>query len=206
MAEVTTLRLCIDLIPKPSYRKNLRTILSDNQWRHLHQQVSAAAGECCQVCGATGTLHCDEVWAFDDAASVQRLADLRALCPWCHHVKHFGHAQILANEGKLDLDAVVDHFMRVNACDEATFEAHLEAAMARWIQRSRREWKIDYGKYATLAATLPDTPPVKECRYCHAPIWWEQLPSGKNHAYEVIDGQPTRQSHFASCRPRPGTR
>ncbi len=54
-----------------------------------------------------------------------------ALCEKCHLVKHFGMAGILASEGKINLEDLIKHFMKVNSCDRRTFEEH------------KYEWLID---------------------------------------------------------------
>jgi hypothetical protein len=114
-------------------------------WDRLRRQVYAACGYRCAICGARGQLHCHEVWSYDDATHVQRLAGFLALCADCHHVKHLGHAGILASQGKLDYEALVAHFCRVNQCDRATFQRHRDAAFAQWAERSRHEWMTDFG-------------------------------------------------------------
>lgn len=37
-------------------------------------------------------LECHEEWEYDEENGVQRLSDLRALCTWCHKVKHWSRA------------------------------------------------------------------------------------------------------------------
>jgi hypothetical protein len=100
-------------------------------------------------------MYCHECWEYDDTNHVQRLKDLVALCKMCHHVKHLGHAGILAAEGQLDMEAVVAHFMQVNDCDRATFEGHAASAFDQWSERSRyADWTADPGEHAALLKTL----------------------------------------------------
>jgi hypothetical protein len=40
---------------------------------------------------------------------------------------------------------------------------------------------------------------IEQCRSCQAPIWWGRTRNNKPCPYDVIDGQPTLESHFGSC-------
>ncbi|HEX5159574.1 MAG TPA: HNH endonuclease [Ktedonobacterales bacterium] len=145
------LRLTIELVPEPCWYANLRDVLSRATWDKLRREVYRLSGHRCGICGAGGRLHCHEVWRYDDAAHIQRLGGFRALCVLCHHVKHIGLAGKLASEGKLDYEAVIAHFMRVNGCSRADFQRHYEAAFAQWRERSRYAWQTDLGDYTPLA-------------------------------------------------------
>jgi hypothetical protein len=141
------LRLVIELVPETCWYSNLRDVLPRHVWDKLRRQVYALSGHRCGVCGVQGMLHCHEVWRYDDTTHIQRLEGFRALCPLCHHVKHIGLAGKLAGEGKLDYEAVVAHFMRVNRCSRVDFQCHYAAAFTQWQERSRHEWQTDLGDY-----------------------------------------------------------
>jgi hypothetical protein len=140
-----SLRLTIELVPATCWHANLRDILTPAGWGTLRRRVLVAFGNRCAICGASGRLHCHEVWRYDDAAHIQTLDGCLALCSLCHHVKHLGMASRLAAQGKLDYERIVAHFLRVNGCDRATFERHRAAAFALFEQRSRHEWTTDFG-------------------------------------------------------------
>lgn len=145
-----SLKLTVDLVPKTSWRRNLRDQVSRSVWDRLRKQVFAEANFKCQICGAEGRLNCDELWEFDEKNHVQRLKGFRAVCSMCHHVKHFGKSSILAEEGKLNLEKMIKHFMSVNKVPRMVFKEHLAAAMNIWEQLSQYEWTIDYGEWRTL--------------------------------------------------------
>jgi hypothetical protein len=146
-----TLKLMISMIPRTTWGANLRKKLSRSQWEKLRVPVLAKYRGVCRICGSSDRLSCDEVWEYDKRKRVQKLVELQALCGMCHHVKHFGQARRLAAEGHLDLDAVVEHFMRVNGVDEDIFSAHKSEAFQIWRERSLHEWRVDYGEWASLA-------------------------------------------------------
>lgn len=143
------LRLAIELVPQPLWRQSLATVMPRADWNRLRERVKAESDYRCAICGAGGTLHCHEVWRYDDVRHIQSLAAFKAICAMCHHVKHIGHSGILAAEGKLNLEDVIQHFTRVNGCDRDTFERHKAQAFRVWEERSRHTWTIDYGAYAS---------------------------------------------------------
>jgi len=141
------LKLRTELIPKTAWGKNLRTALPERVWKKLRTDVCAYQGHKCGICGAEGRLNCHEVWEYDDLNHVQKLKRFIALCDLCHHVKHLGHATILAEQGKLDMTKVEQHFMRVNGCDLQTFYSHAIEVGAKNLERSKFKWRLDLGKY-----------------------------------------------------------
>lgn len=143
------LRLTIELVPRPLWSINLHKSRSD--WDKLRKQVYAQYNYRCGICQAENvTLSCHEIWLYDDALHIQKLNGFIALCTMCHHCKHMGRAGILANEGKLDFNKVVEHFMRVNQCSYEAHEAHKKEAYKTWRERNKHEWTTDFGAYAYL--------------------------------------------------------
>src|SRR5262249_35022629 len=139
------LRLTIELVPATCWGVNLRDVLTRPAWDALRRQVYTAAGHRCALCGAGGQLHCHEGWRDDDTTHVQLLAGCLVLCVWWLHVRHLGHAALLAAEGRLRFQDVVAHFLRVNGCDHAAFARHQREAFALFEERSRHEWTTDFG-------------------------------------------------------------
>jgi len=147
---IDELLLVTELVPQTSWYDNLRKVIPSTDWDVLRRHVYAQYGHRCGICRANARLHCHEIWEYDDGNHIQTLRGFIALCEMCHHVKHLGLAGILASEGKLNYDAVVAHFCRVNGCNRATFEAHRTAAFATWEKRSRHQWTVDLGEWASL--------------------------------------------------------
>ncbi len=119
------LRLTIELVPSPCWQVNVRTSMTRAHWDSLRKSVYANYDYHCGICQASEVqLHCHEIWHYDDEKHIQKLAGFLALCPMCHHCKHIGRAGILASEGKLDFEQVIEHFMRVNHCSREDYQAH----------------------------------------------------------------------------------
>ncbi len=145
-----TLKLTIDLVPKTCWYTNLRKLMRDSQWDKLRKKVYADAGHLCQICGTGGRLNCHEIWQYDDERRVQKLTGFQALCNMCNFVKHFGMAGMLASQGKLDLAAVIQHFLKVNGVSRELFEAHETEVIRIWRARSERQWQTDLAEWISL--------------------------------------------------------
>ena len=147
--------LTIELVPATSWYNNLRGILPKEVWDKIRERIYATYNYKCGICGTGGKLNCHEIWEYDDKNHVQKLVGFIALCDLCHHVKHIGHAGILASKGKLDYQKVVRHFMKVNACNRNTFQKHMKDAFDKWNERSQHEWSIHIGEYENLIKEKP---------------------------------------------------
>ena len=141
------LKLTIELVPETTWYNNLRNYLGEEAWDKLRREIYVKYGHKCSLCGAKGLLHCHEIWEYDDKNHVQKLVDCVALCKMCHHVKHIGKAGILADEGKLDYNKIVEHFMEVNKCDKTTFNEHYKKIADQWERRSDYKWRVDFSVY-----------------------------------------------------------
>jgi hypothetical protein len=122
--------------------------MSREVWDSIRNDFSKENGRKCQVCGETsGTMNLHEIWNYDDKKHAQKLEGFILLYRMCHHVKHIGLAGILANQGKLGYDKVIEHFCKVNDCTKKEFEKHKAKAFEIWRERSEYEWNQDFGKY-----------------------------------------------------------
>lgn len=145
------LRLTIELVPRPCWYSNMRTNIPRSAWDKLRKQVYAQYNYHCGMCQVENvTLHCHEIWQYDDTLHIQKLNGFNALCEMCHHCKHMGHAGILASEGKLDLNKVIEHFMRVNQCSREEYDEHSKEAWSMWAERNKYTWVTDLGEYANF--------------------------------------------------------
>lgn len=57
---------------------------------------------------------------------------------------------MLAAEGRLDFQRVVDKFMTVNECSREAFEDYRTAMFAQWRERSKFGWTVDLGEWAGM--------------------------------------------------------
>lgn len=145
-------RLTIEMVPQTSWYDNLRKRLPKADWDRLRKKVYAQYNYRCAICQTEGRLHCHELWLYDDEQHIQRLVGFVALCPLCHFVKHLGFATSMAEEGRLDFERVVRHFMRVNRCSRSDFEARRDEAFQQWHTRSQSPWQVNIDYYDLLVA------------------------------------------------------
>jgi hypothetical protein len=145
--------LTIELVPKTSWYRNVRSNVSTAEWERLKKITFSRAGHVCEVCGGRGKkwpVECHEVFAYDDEQRVQKLVKLVALCPSCHEVKHIGLAGVRGN-----YERAVAHLSRVNGWSIADAELYIEGCFELWHRRSRHPWQLDlsYLEQFGIAAT-----------------------------------------------------
>ena len=130
------------MVPQSAWGKNLRAVLSSEEWGKVRRHAYDAAGRRCIVCGERGPewpVEADEAWAYDDVANVQTLKGVIALCPACHLVRHWGKATITGQDG-----IAVEQMMRVNGWTRKQAEAAGDEGMRLWESRSQKRWQVDY--------------------------------------------------------------
>ena len=133
--------LTIELVPSTAWYRNLRSELSRKDWDFIRRKQYKQAGFICEACGGRGKkwpVECHEVWEFDDAAKVQRLVGLVALCPDCHAVKHMGFAN---SRGRGQ--AAKDHLAKVNGWTLEQTELYVTGCFDKWEERSKYQWELD---------------------------------------------------------------
>ena len=137
--------LTVELVPSTSWGDNLRSRLSKKDWDTLRKLQYERANHRCEICGGVGwkqgykwPVECHEVWEYDDANGIQRLARLIALCPFCHKAKHLGRAEVMG-----EMKLVLAHLMAVNEWTREETLAHTGAAFTLWKERSKRAWTLD---------------------------------------------------------------
>ena len=142
------MKLTIELVPETVWYKSLAKLLPKSVWNGIREDIIRENGKKCQICSdAEGIMSLHEIWNYDDINHIQELSGFILLCRLCHHVKHIGLAGILARQGKLDFNKVVKHFCSVNSCSENEFKEHMKEAFMIWRERSKHQWKQDFGEY-----------------------------------------------------------
>jgi hypothetical protein len=144
--------LTIELVPRTSWFRNVRSHVSAAEWERLKKLTFKRAGYRCEVCGGRGPrwpVECHEVFAYDDERHVQRLERLVALCPDCHEAKHIGLAGVRGRGG-----TAIAHLARVNGWSISDAELYLEACFEQWHRRSCHEWRLDLSYLERLGVAV----------------------------------------------------
>jgi hypothetical protein len=110
------LELTIEPIPKTLANQGLSRQLG-HRWKGISKRERAKHNHRCVVCGVSpekGRLHLHETWEYGDAARVQKLSGLVALCDLCHRVKHGVWIKHIATWPlkKVDLAADLERWQR----------------------------------------------------------------------------------------------
>jgi hypothetical protein len=147
-----TVRLCIHLVPKPLWGRNLRDGLGKARWDRLRQTLIETKGACCAICGSTLRLHGHEVWAYREkkSAGTAVLMKVEIICIDCHDIRHFARTTKLFQAGIIKPErygALRKHFRNVNGCRQQVFDDHFTRSLRAWARRSKKRWRVDYGPY-----------------------------------------------------------
>jgi hypothetical protein len=146
--------LTIELIPKTSWYKNVRSNVTEAEWEKLKKMTFRRAGYRCEVCGGRGDswpVECHEIFAYDDEQHVQKLVRLVALCPACHEVKHIGLAGVHGRE-----NAAKTHLAKVNNWSAGDAELYIEGCFEVWHRRSRHRWVLDLSYLSQFGISVED--------------------------------------------------
>lgn len=130
--------LTIELVPRGTWYKNLRSLCNASQWHKIQRRCFAAAKGRCEVCGASETMHCHEKWEYDDFRLIQRLVGVECLCPRCHSVKHIGNAGL---RGKLA--EALEHLRSVNGWTPEHTQKYVRRMFDQWAARSQQQWVVN---------------------------------------------------------------
>ena len=130
-----------EMIPRTSFFKNLRSILSTKEWDIVRRKVYAQANYKCEICGGKGNRHpveCHELWSYDYKTQIQKFTGLIALCPACHEVVHIGLAQVRGRYKNAH-----NHLMKVNGIGSYEATEIVDNAFEEWQGRSMFKWELD---------------------------------------------------------------
>ena len=144
------MKLEIELVPETVWYSNLRKLASKKEWDEIRKEVYVKANHKCEICGASGKLNCHEIWEYDDKNNIQHLKGFQALCDNCHNIKHIGFVNVQISKGmwpKKVLEDLAKHFMKVNNVSPNEFDHHIKEAFDIWRERSKKEWKTDFGEF-----------------------------------------------------------
>jgi len=132
--------LYIDMIPKTSYFKNVRSLFNDTDWNLIRHHIYERSSHRCECCGVKRFKYLDahERWIYDYETKTQKLIRIIALCRLCHQATHFGHSKKTKN-----IDKIKEHLKKVKKINDMDLENHIKEAYNIWNNRNKIEWIID---------------------------------------------------------------
>jgi len=132
--------LYIDMIPKTSYFKNVRSCFSVEDWdiirNHIYSRVNNKC-ECCQI-KKYKYLEAHERWIYDFETKTQKLIRIIALCKLCHQATHYGHSKASKNINKIN-----EHIKKIQNYNDNELKIHIDDAYKTWRERNKINWNID---------------------------------------------------------------
>ena len=135
-------KLALDLIPSTCWFTNVRSCVSQDDWKRIAMGVKRRANKRCECCGGVADpankVFLEPHERFDYRDGVQALRRLVCACSRCHLSLHFGHARATGRE-----DEAREWLAQVNGWDKAQVDAAIDAAFAQWAERSRQDWTLD---------------------------------------------------------------
>ena len=132
--------LYIDMIPKTSYFKNVRSCFSIKDWNIIRNYIYKRAENRCECCGAKRSkyLEAHERWIYDFDTKIQKLIRIIALCKLCHQATHYGHSKM-----KKDIIKINEHIKKIRKINDEELNKHIEDAYEIWKERNKINWTID---------------------------------------------------------------
>jgi hypothetical protein len=132
--------LYIDMIPKTSYFKNVRSIFNDTDWNLIRHYIYERIGYRCECCGVKKFKYLDahERWIYDYKTNTQKLIRIIALCKMCHNSTHFGHSKKTK-----DILKIKEHLKKIKKINDEELANHIKEAYDIWKERNKINWIID---------------------------------------------------------------
>ena len=134
-------KLYIDMIPKTTYFKNVRSIFNDCDWNLIRHHIYERANNRCECCGRKRNKYLDahERWEFNEETQTQKLVRIIALCKLCHSATHYGHSKRRKN-----IDNIDNHIKKINNFTDEELENHIKTAYELWTKRNKIKWNLDF--------------------------------------------------------------
>lgn len=133
--------LYIDMIPKTSYFKNIRSLFKVDDWNTIRNYIYKRVNYKCECCGCTRHkyLEAHERWSFDFENKIQKLERIIALCKLCHLSTHYGFSK-----RKRNINIINEHLKKIKNIDDTELHNHINEAYNIWKDRNKVIWTLDY--------------------------------------------------------------
>jgi len=134
-------KLYIDMIPKTTYFKNVRSLFNDSDWNLIRHHIYERVNYKCECCGKKKMKYLDahERWEFNEETQTQKLVRIIALCKLCHSATHYGHSKRTKNIEKIN-----NHIKKINNYNDEELQEHINNSYALWKERNKIKWNLDF--------------------------------------------------------------
>lgn len=124
------------ILPFGAWGQNARQF--PKVWKKIREAAIYKADHRCEVCGAEGRVECHEEWSFDAVKRIQRLEQIKVLCPACHETQHTGRARMLGR-----MEQVVAHICKINSISQSEAIEAINSAVERAVSMNDIVWSLD---------------------------------------------------------------
>lgn len=133
------MKIKMQLIPRPCYGRNLRSVLEEEDWVQISRAVRS---DCtCAICkrkfSSISKLEAHEEWVFKKGK--QTLKRILPLCKKCHRAIHIGHTAYEVSDKKYK--KIRKWYCKINHCNKEQFYADRREAYRQWAILSNQNWK-----------------------------------------------------------------
>lgn len=144
--------LFIDMIPKTSYFKNVRTLFKKEDWNLIRHHIYKRTDNRCECCGCKRSKYLDahERWSYDFETGIQKLERIIALCKLCHSATHYGHSKIMKN----NINNINEHLKKIKNINDDELDSHIKEARNIWKERNKIQWKLDFSIITNSGFTI----------------------------------------------------
>jgi hypothetical protein len=134
-------KLYIDMIPKTTYFKNVRSLFNDSDWNLIRHHIYERVNYKCECCGKKKMKYLDahERWEFNEETQTQKLVRIIALCKLCHSATHYGHSKRTKNIEKIN-----NHIKKINNYNDEELQEHINSSYSLWKERNKIKWNLDF--------------------------------------------------------------
>lgn len=131
----------IEMVPATQHYKNVRAVLTGEEWTRIAKLHSQDAKDCCEICGKNTNLECHEIWSFNEHTKVQKLEGMTAICHECHGGIHYGHT--LHHKTKSEKINITQHILKVNNWTSEELQLNYSLALDVAESRSNKTYSLD---------------------------------------------------------------
>jgi hypothetical protein len=130
--------LYVDLIPKTTYYKNVRSIFTKEDWNIIRHHIYKRVNYKCECCGCYRNkyLEAHERWSYNEETKIQKLERIIALCKLCHKSVHYGHS-------KKDIIKINEHLKKIKKINDEELKIHIKEAKELRNKRNKINWELD---------------------------------------------------------------
>ena len=144
MLDLSSIKLPIESIPESTQGLSLANTLEKEEWDRIRRLCYSDANHKCKICGAEDTtLHCHEVWGFNDSSKIQKLKALVCVCSVCHDCIHYFRSVLVHKPGYIT--RLRNNLMELNKWTPFQLEEYIKLIRLQNHKRKKIRYRVIVG-------------------------------------------------------------